>query len=85
MWLLVIAVRVDFMDDDVDEISKDEVKIWWMIVTGWRERMMIVLTRMKMMNMIVILLIMKIDSNDDVDNDDGSDENIDVCKRMTNW
>ena len=85
MWLLVIAVRVDFMDDDVDEINKDEVKIWWMIVTGWRERMMIVLTRIKVMNMIIILLILKIDSDDDVDNDDGSDEDIDIYKRMTNW
>ena len=85
MWLLVIAVRVDFMDDDVDEIIKDKVQIWWMIVTGWRERMMIVLTRIKMMNMIVILLIMKIDSDDDIDNDDGSDEDIDIYKRMTNW
>ena len=44
--------------------------------------MMIVLTRIKMMNMIVTLLIMKIDSDDDVNNDDGSDEDIDICKRM---
>ena len=37
-----------------------------------------------MMNMIVILLIMKIDSDDVIDNDDGSDEDIDIYKRMTN-
>ena len=72
----------EFMDDDVDEINKDEDKIWRMMVTGWRERMMIVLTRMKTMNMIVAIILF---SNIDNDNDDGNDQDGDITMIMTNW